>query len=1050
MLNLPGCTVRRFHPRLTQALRGQYESHHFIVLFLKATILSSVLALCLLPQADAALLIERSLNSPDGTLLLQIERDSVTSKLAWSVTRNGTAVITRGDLGIEISGTGVVAQNGPVVSVEARDIDTTWTPPYGEQATIRDHCREEIFKLPGTPQAYLELRAYNEGVALRYRVEGTGTFTLISEKTSFPLPATTQVWSTGSAQGAISKVAIGSAGSGLERPLTAEVAPDLYLALGEAGMRNHARMKFSRSGASTLLPALAGNVTYSGGFTTPWRYVRAASSPIGLLEGNSLMANLNAPSEVADTSWIKPGKVLREVTLTTQGGMACVDWAAEHGVEFIMFDAGWYGAENSASSDATEVNVDPARSPGPLDLPGVIAYAKSKNVGVILYVNQIALTPQLAEIVPLYEQWGVAGIKFGFVNVGSQSASKWLHDAIALCGQHHLMVNVHDEYRGTGLERTLPNFMTCEGVRGDEESPKNEDVLRTIFTRSLAGPADQTNCYFASRVDTMGSHVSQMAKALCVYSPWQYVYWYDRPPGSPGSSGAGGSVSVLRDVPELSFYERMPTVWDETRWLDGYPGTHATVARRKGDAWYLGSLNGGSARNLDLPLSFLTAGQRYRVELFTDDSTINTVTKVRIDTGVVDANGTLTRSLGIRRGLTAIFTPTNDPLQALPPEPEPPGQAALPAGTIKFEISEGYPAAGTDLAGTAASNAPFDGIKGWSRSTSSALPRIVATSDSGEYVGGQALGSSNSGTFIGGVRGIAVPGLKNMIRFDAQYYTGLSVGLMHDGDGDALFDANGDTGMAYGVGGTGVKFQARHPNFGTEILSPVTGSTGNWYRIEVTVGDPSGGQREITMAVRNLTTASDVDFDSATAGVQPWKVQVADSAYGFAPNQAEGVFVRLTSSAKVDNLLVTSTGMAGAGYLFWLEGFPALATSAQRAAAADPDGDGVGNLLEFVLGGDPGFPEGSKILTEKVGENVFQVSFPRSDESEGDLKLKVQYSEDLGVTEWNEFEVGAASGNSGAVQCLVEERGSEADWVTVSLPMTLGPELFVRLVAEQL
>ena len=617
------------------------------------------------------MLVERSLSSPDGMIVLQIERDSVTSKLAWSVSRGPNAVISRGDLGIELNGIGVLAQNGPILSAETREQDSTWTPPYGEQATIRDHFKEEILKLSNSPQTWLELRAYNEGVALRYRVEGSGPHTLTSEKTTFPLPASTQVWVSGSAQGSISKVAIGSAGSGLERPLTAELAPDLFAALGEAGMRNHARMKFTRSGASTLLSSLASSTTYSSNFTTPWRYVRVAASPSALIQGNGILSNLNAPSEIADTSWIKPGKVLREVTLTTQGGMACVDWAAQHGVQFIHFDAGWYGPEGSASSDATEVNVDPARSPGPLDLPGVIAYAKSKDIGVILYVNQIALTQQLNDLLPLYEQWGVAGIKFGFVNVGSQSASKWLHNAIAACGQHHLMVNVHDEYRSTGLERTLPNFMTCEGIRGDEESPKNEDVLRTIFTRGLAGPGDQTNCYFASRVDTMGSHASQMAKMLCIYSPWQYVFWYDRPLGSPGSSGAGGSVSVLQDVPELSFYERVPTAWDETRWLDGYPGTHATVARRKGNSWYLGSLNGTAARSLNLPLSFLSSGQRYRIELFTDDPTVNTATKVRIDTGVIDSTTTLARTLGIRRGLAAILTPTTDPLQPLPPRSSP-------------------------------------------------------------------------------------------------------------------------------------------------------------------------------------------------------------------------------------------------------------------------------------------------------------------------------------------------------------------------------------------
>ena len=275
----------------------------------------------------------------------------------------------------------------------------------------------------------------------------------------------------------------------------------------------------------------------------------------------------------------------------------------------MHFDAGWYGNEYDSSSDATTVTVDPARSPGPLDLPAVIAHANTNNIGIILYVNRRALETQLNALLPLYESWGVAGIKFGFVNVGSQSWTDWLHDAIADCAAHEIMVDVHDEYRMTGVSRTLPNFMTAEGIRGDEASVKNEQVLNTLFTRCLAGAGDQTKVYFAERVATMGSHASQLAKSVCIYSPWQYLFWYDRPSGSPGVGGAGSTASVLEDVPEMTFFERLPTVWDETRWLDGYPGAHATVARRTGDTWFVAALNGTTVRNFQVSLDFLAAGQ---------------------------------------------------------------------------------------------------------------------------------------------------------------------------------------------------------------------------------------------------------------------------------------------------------------------------------------------------------------------------------------------------------------------------------------------------------
>lgn len=612
------------------------------------------------PEASGFVTVGR-FSSPDGVLGFHLERAESNDELAWSVTHGGREVVTRGPLGIGLAGVGEIGDEGRIGELVRREVDTTWTPPYGERAVVPDHFREETYLLTkagvGEPTVRLQVRAYDEGVALRYLVDGTGPFTVSSEQTGFVLPPSAQVWVSGQAQGVISRMAIGSVSGAVERPLTAELAPDLFVALGEAGLVGHARMKFIRSGASTLLPILSGASTYAGSFATPWRYVRAATSAAALLEGNHIMLNLNEPSKVADTSWIRPGKVLREITLTTQGGMASVDFAAAHQLQFVHFDAGWYGPEGSSSSDATTVTVDPARSPGPLDLPAVIAHAKAKGIGVILYVNRRALQSQLDDLLPLYKSWGVAGIKFGFVNVGSQEWTEWLHESIEKCADYELMVNVHDEYRMTGVSRTFPHFMTAEGIRGDEASPRNEDVLKTIFTRSLAGAADQTNVYFDSRVATIGSHASQLAKTICVYSPWQYLFWYDRPVGSPAPVGTGTAQTVIQEVPEMSFFERLPTTWDETRVLDGYPGVHATVARRSGGTWFLGALNGVAPRQFSIPLDFLDEGTSYRLEVFSDDASVSTETQVRIDKRTVDRTDLIKRSLGSRHGLAAILTP---------------------------------------------------------------------------------------------------------------------------------------------------------------------------------------------------------------------------------------------------------------------------------------------------------------------------------------------------------------------------------------------------------
>lgn len=630
-------------------------------LFLTRASITTLLAILISAPAQAAFVTERSFASPDGKLTFNLERDDANDRLHWSVNRGGAAIVTRGALGIDLAKVGTIADEGTISHVETRDVDTKWTPPYGENSLIRDHFREETLTLAhadhGDLAVKLQVRAYDEGIAFRYLVHGAGTLTMSGEKTSYPLPDSAVVWVVPASQGAISKVAITAMKNGMERPLTAELSPDLFIALGEAGSFDHARMKFSRIGPSTLVPALGGSSVFTDSLTTPWRYVRAAASPGGLLQGNHLMWNLSEPSRLADTAWLRPGKVLREVTLTTAGGIAATDWAAANGIDFIHFDAGWYGNEYSSASDATTVTVDPKRSPGPLDLQAVIAYAKTKNIGVILYVNRRALEKQLDAILPLYQKWGVAGIKFGFVNTGNQQWTKWLHESIEKCAKHQLMANVHDDYRMMGTERTLPNFMTAEGIRGYEESPPNEMVLRTIFTRGLAGAGDQTNCYFAPRVKAMGSHGSQLAKSVCIYSPWQYLYWYDRPPNAPGVGGAGSSASVLQDVPELSFFARLPTVWDETRWLEGHPDTHATVARRKGDTWFIGALNGTAVRDFRVPLDFLSENKNYRLELFSDDASATTPTRVRIDTSQIKRGHVINLAVAARNGFSAILTP---------------------------------------------------------------------------------------------------------------------------------------------------------------------------------------------------------------------------------------------------------------------------------------------------------------------------------------------------------------------------------------------------------
>ena len=1008
----------------------------------RTRLLGLAVGLSLSLPASAAWVSERSVTSPDGALSLLLERDDSTGALAWSVTRGGQAIVTRGALGLDLSGIGVVGDEGTISHVETRAIDTTWTPPYGEHATIRDHFNEETWTLDGPGHGALtvrlQVRVYDEGAALRYLIDGSGALTVTAEKTSFPLPTSAQVWVSTSAQGWISKVAIGSAGSGLERPLTAELAPDLFVALGEAGLRNFARMKFTRSGDSTLVPSLAGDSGFTDSFTTPWRYVRAASSAAALIQGNPFMLNLNEPSEIADTSWIRPGKVLREITLTTDGGMACVDWAAAHGIEYILFDAGWYGPEGNSSSDATTVTVDPARSPGPLDLHAVIAHATSKGVGVILYVNRRALEQQLDEILPLYQSWGVAGIKFGFVNVGSQYWTNWLHNAIAACAEHRLLVDVHDEYRGTGLERTLPNFMTAEGIAGDETSPKNEDALRSVFTRCLAGPADQTNCYFADRIWTMGSHASQLAKTLCIYSPWQVLFWYDRPPDSPGVGGAGGSASVLQDVPEMDFFKRLPTVWDETRWLEGYPGGHATVARRKGATWFLGALNGAEPREFSIPLDFLEENQNYQLELFTDDPTVATTTKVAIDSRVIAPQHVIHRTVAGRNGFAAILTPTSDPLT--PPPPPPPATSSL---TFKhgadlassdglFEVPGYLGVSDTSLVqefsnyNYGARETLLVGVLGNGR-VRDALLRFDLSAIAGEYT--------------------SIEAMKLRLHVNAVTSTSTSmvmnVGLQQPGNAGWV---EGTTNYQLQTG-SACWNHARHNTLpwlgaanGARTAADLQGLVGNTFVSNQTA--PQGSWIEIPLRA----IAGNPQADTLTKIVNQWiSNNGQDNAGLLLVYQSRSGYPQwlFSSSNQADpslrpELVVEFT--PAHPYERWADGH-GLQTD-RRAPGLDPDDDGLANVFECMFGGDPQLADGQgKQPGVAIAGDLVTFRY-RLSAAGAHLAPEVQLSHDLST--WQPL----VHGQSGVLVSAGPADPDGTPTIEVSLPRPAEPGCFLRLAVE--
>jgi alpha-glucosidase len=297
------------------------------------------------------------ISSPDRKTTIVFKLDAQKNNAPfYSVSNNGKVIIEASPLGLEFENQKTLQANLLIVSTKRTSINSSWKPVYGERSQYPDHYNEVVIELKESTapnrKFSLTFRAYNEGVAFKYNILTNKPVVVSKELTGFRFDQDYPSWIVHLAQAKYIKGSISKTGKGCERPYVIEMDPHRYIALGEAALVDHARMKFDRAEKDSLLliAAMDGKALYASSFSTPWRYVMIADSPGRLLENNYFVLNLNAPNALKDVSWIKPGKVIREVTLTTIGGKACVDFAAKHNLQYIEFDAGWYGHEYDTAS----------------------------------------------------------------------------------------------------------------------------------------------------------------------------------------------------------------------------------------------------------------------------------------------------------------------------------------------------------------------------------------------------------------------------------------------------------------------------------------------------------------------------------------------------------------------------------------------------------------------------------------------------------------------------------------------------------------------------
>lgn len=545
-----------------------------------------------------------SVTSPDGNTVFEL--CTLQGSLKYRVRYENAQVTGWSDLGFMLQNKEVGLHTG-IKHVSYSSCNQSFYWRLGENDRIVNHYNAAIFTCGDRDVIYsVSVRVYKGSVAFRYELAMNKSIGQVTaEKTSFDFDQDLTIYQYNQ-ESVFTPVDLNSMNKSCDFPATLTNGKNLFISIGEADNRDYTKAELvKKENENSLCIAFTHDsaVSLVPGFVFPWRTISISTTAIGLHAYSDLYLRLTGNSKDTIPSWVRPGKLIR-AQLTTEDGIRAVDFASRHHFQYVLFDAGWYGKEFNSTSD-------PRKYIDKLNIPEVISYGKSKNIGIVLYVNYVGLRNYLDDIIPLYKKWGVAGIKFGFVDGLSQKGIQWLVKAVKKVTDAGLIVDVHDNYKPTGLGRLIPGWLTQEGIRGDENSPDAFHTTVLPFTRFLAGPADFTFCYPNSKnsfsKNLKVSKAQQLALTVVYFSPLQAIFWYGRPEDYTSEQ-------------DIEFFKYVPTVWDETHYLAGAIGKYISVARRKGGDWFIGNAAGPADWRGEINLDFLQPGKLYHAEIWKDGS----------------------------------------------------------------------------------------------------------------------------------------------------------------------------------------------------------------------------------------------------------------------------------------------------------------------------------------------------------------------------------------------------------------------------------------------
>ena len=592
-----------------------------------------------------------TLSSPDQAITITIQAGE---NLTWSVMHAQTLVIKPSAIALQTS-EGMLGKNVVVRKTLQSSADETFATPVYKKAQVRDHYNQLQLWCKG--DWGIIFRAYNDGVAYRFFTNKKDSITIINEQATFAFANDPQCWfayandprvkgdqfST-SFEGLYNKTSISAIPKDtlVLLPALVSLADGKKAAIVESDLQNYAGMYLQNSNGilKARFPEVAIeekvggqnnlNIVVSkrgdhiakvaGKQWFPWRAIIISKEDKELLN-NDMVYKLAEPNRIKDVSWIQPGKVAWDwwndwnisgvdfkSGINTATYKYYIDFAAANKLEYIIMDEGW-----SASADLFKLNEA-------VNLPEQLQYAKQKNVGIVLWATWQAVNKQMDTAFAHYAAMGVKGFKIDFLDRDDQAMVASTYTIAQKAAEHKLIINYHGMYKPSGIQRTYPNVINFEGVKGLENSKwaPADDVpgydVSIPFIRMIAGPLDYTPGAMrnATKANYRAIHTNPMSQGTRVHQLAMYIIF-----DAPMQMLADNPTAYMKEQESTNFIASIPTVFDETIAVAGEVGEYVVMARKKDGIYYAGAMTNWSAREVDINLSFLDDGE-YEATIFAD------------------------------------------------------------------------------------------------------------------------------------------------------------------------------------------------------------------------------------------------------------------------------------------------------------------------------------------------------------------------------------------------------------------------------------------------